>query len=362
MVDPSLLVDVGRPSSLPEAASHAGRTTTASIVTPEQKTFFDENGFLILRGLFSQDVMAAVKAHLDRLWRMRSEQRNIVIDTHYNLPSEERTHFWKVASETRDLPYKILDLHLEDELIQNVCTARHLIQALETLVGAKPIVCNSLLFEKGSQQDAHFDTFFMPSTTPNMMIASWIAVDRVTPTSGPVYYYPKSHLIEPFRFSHGKLNAVFSELQPGAANHIDRIVEQYGLKKAIFLPEAGDVLIWHAQLLHGGTAIENPAETRCSLVTHYWTDVDFPRADQRLDLGDGRWILKRGHQHVVDKDSLAEVDVFLATQEVTSEMRAAVPESFDARLYLARNQDVLRAGANPWLHYAAHGRAEGRFW
>ena len=64
---------------------------------------------------------------------------------------------------------------------------------------------------------------------------------------------------------------------------------------------------------------------------------------------------------LVGVSSLAEVDVFLATQDVADAMRAAVPELFDARLYLARNQDVLRAGVNPWLHYAAHGRAEGSF-
>jgi ectoine hydroxylase-related dioxygenase (phytanoyl-CoA dioxygenase family) len=332
------------------------------VITPAQKQFFDDNGFLILPGFFPAEVVGRVKQHLDHLWEHRSGQANIVIDAFYGLPAEERRHFRKVSGDIRNAPYKLLDLHLEDALIRDACSARPLMQVLKALLGANPLVCNSLLFEWGSQQDAHFDTFFMPSRTRNMMAASWIAIDPVTETNGPLYYYPKSHLIEPYRFSHGKINAVFSELPTGAAAHIEHIVEHYGLKQERFLPQPGDVLIWHAQLLHGGSPIANPAETRCSLVTHYWTERDFPDADQRLDLGDDRWILRRGHQHVVDQESLAVVDAFLETLTVTDDMREAVPQSFDPRLYLARNQDVMRAGANPWEHYRTHGRDEGRVW
>jgi ectoine hydroxylase-related dioxygenase (phytanoyl-CoA dioxygenase family) len=331
-------------------------------VTPDQKRFFDENGFLILPGFFAPAAMDALKTHLDRLWESRAEQPNIVIDAHYGLPQEERTRFRRVSPEVRRFPYKLLDLHLDDDPVRDLCGAQPLMDVLRALLGANPIVCNSLLFEKGSQQDAHFDTFFMPSKTPNMMAASWIALDSVTEDSGPVYYYPKSHLIEPYRFSHGGMNAIFAELPTGAAGHIETIIERHGLTRELFLPRQGDVLIWHAQLLHGGSTITNPEAKRCSLVTHYWTDIDFPDAAQRIDLGDGRWILRRDHQHVVDSESLAEVDAFLATVTVTDAMRDAVPALFDPRLYLARNQDVLRAGENPWRHYLDHGRAEGRVW
>jgi ectoine hydroxylase-related dioxygenase (phytanoyl-CoA dioxygenase family) len=331
-------------------------------LTAGQKTFFDENGYLILPGLFPPGLMARLREHFDHLWETRFESPTQVIDCYFGLPNEERTWFRKAPAEVRDAPYKLLDLHLEDEVIRDVCAAPVLMQVLHGLLEAHPMVCNSLLFERGSQQYPHFDTFFMPSTTKNMMAASWIAIDNVTPTNGPVYYYPKSHLIEPYLFSHGRINAVFSELESGAQPHIRHIIEAHGLERKIFLAEPGDVLIWHAQLLHGGSDIENPAEKRRSLVTHYWTEIDFPDPAQRIDLGDGKWILKRSHQHVVDQESLADVDAFLATLTVSAEMRAAVPDSFDPRLYLARNQDILRAGANPFVHYAEHGRREGRIW
>jgi ectoine hydroxylase-related dioxygenase (phytanoyl-CoA dioxygenase family) len=184
----------------------------------------------------------------------------------------------------------------------------------------------------------------MPSRTPNMMAASWIALDPVTSTNGPLYYYPGSHLIEPYRFSNGKISAVWTELKTGAAAHIERIIAEHRLERRELLAEPGDVLIWHAQLLHGGSPILNPAETRRSLVTHYWTDIDFPDEAQRLDLGDRRWVLKRDHQFVADEDIFVEVDAFLATLDVPDSQRTAVPAHFDARRYLAHNQDVLQRG------------------
>jgi len=59
---------------------------------------------------------------------------------------------------------------------------------------------------------------------------------------------------------------------------------------------------------------------------------------------------------------LAEVDAFLATLAVSDEERAAAPETFDARNYLVRHQDVLHARMSPWLHYDRYGREEGRSW
>jgi hypothetical protein len=45
--------------------------------------------------------------------------------------------------------------------------------------------------------------------------------------------------------------------------------EEQGLATEYFMAKKGDVLIWHADLMHGGAKIDNPAFTRKSLVCHY---------------------------------------------------------------------------------------------
>jgi ectoine hydroxylase-related dioxygenase (phytanoyl-CoA dioxygenase family) len=323
---------------------------------------FAREGFLILPLAFDAGTCARIRAHVEWMWENRASRQRQVVSCYNGEPNAHRQYFRKADDFVRAFSHTLLDPHLEEAPFRDLVTAPVLTSALRQLLGANPLVCNSLYFEKGSQQDPHFDTFFMPSPTVNKMAAAWIAIDTVTPDSGPLYYYPRSHLIEPYKFSDGRIQAVFSESETGARPHIERIIAEHGLKREIFLPRAGDVLIWHAQVMHGAIRIEDPRLTRRSVVAHYWTDLDFPAEDQRIDFGGRRWVLKRDHQFVVDDDVLAEVDAFIATLEVTEEMRGAVPESFDARRYLSRNQDVLRARVNPWVHYMDHGRQERRIW
>merc|ERR1739848_280137 len=55
----------------------------------------------------------------------------------------------------------------------------------------------SLVFERGTQQSMHFDTWYhLGAQTPGQMVAAWIALDDVTPENGPLVYIPRSHMIE----------------------------------------------------------------------------------------------------------------------------------------------------------------------
>jgi ectoine hydroxylase-related dioxygenase (phytanoyl-CoA dioxygenase family) len=45
--------------------------------------------------------------------------------------------------------------------------------------------------------------------------------------------------------------------------------EERGLKTEKFMAKKGDVLIWHADLMHGGARIQDPRQTRKSLVAHF---------------------------------------------------------------------------------------------
>jgi ectoine hydroxylase-related dioxygenase (phytanoyl-CoA dioxygenase family) len=47
-------------------------------------------------------------------------------------------------------------------------------------------------------------------------------------------------------------------------------VEELGLKPAYFTPKKGDVLIWHHNLLHGGSPRRVRSHTRKSVVCHFY--------------------------------------------------------------------------------------------
>jgi phytanoyl-CoA hydroxylase len=60
-------------------------------------------------------------------------------------------------------------------------------------------------------------------------------------------------------------------LPPHAAhlNYLHEEAARRNLPLAKFSAKKGDVLLWHAELPHGGGEINKPGRTRRSLVTHY---------------------------------------------------------------------------------------------
>jgi ectoine hydroxylase-related dioxygenase (phytanoyl-CoA dioxygenase family) len=77
---------------------------------------------------------------------------------------------------------------------------------------------------------------------------------------------------------------------PEFKQYIASEIEQHGLKAETLLAQKGDVLIWHSQLLHGGSEIIDKRRTRKSLVTHYFTNEDFPDLEPPKVCDDGGYM------------------------------------------------------------------------
>ena len=157
------------------------------------------------------------------------------------------------------------------------------------MLEGEPLICNSLNFERGSQQHFHIDTWYMPPPVEGRMVVASIALDDVDADNGPIAYYPGSHRIPAYRFSTGRLNEVPAEM-PQCRAHLDREIAARGLGEVEFRGRSGDVFLWHAQLLHGGRPIRDMARTRASLVVHYWRASDLPAELVRRDPAAGAYL------------------------------------------------------------------------
>jgi hypothetical protein len=63
--------------------------------------------------------------------------------------------------------------------------------------------------------------------------------------------------------------------------------QRLGHPRGSFLGKKGDVLIWHADLAHGGAPITKPGRSRRSLVAHFCAEADEPyyrRHSQKKEL------------------------------------------------------------------------------
>lgn len=258
---------------------------------------WEEDGYLLLRGFFDPSRVSRINDLIDRLWDERGRTNSsLVIDTDLNTTQHRRLLFSDAPGAARTSPHKINDLYLEYEEIRQVVLDQELTRIVGQLLQGTPLVINTLNFEFGSQQHDHVDTFYMPPRKQNCMLATWIALEPVTIDAGPIRYYPRSHKIPPYLFSHGKTNAIAAEL-PGFYDYMAQEMATRQIEPETFTADAGDLFIWHAQLLHGGTPIQDPLKTRRSLVTHYFRKSEYRHVFWRIKkVHSTGYFYKRPHQ------------------------------------------------------------------
>ena len=268
--------------------SWRGRDAGPPELTAEQRASWDANGFLALRGFIPPEEVAAVRAVVDDEWR-RAPGNDHEIDVNTGPFRGLAYKMHEVDPGVRGECYKLNNLFARRAEIRRVALSPRLQRAVAELLEGEPLICNSLNFERGSQQEYHIDTWYMPPPVEGRMVVASIALDDVDAGNGPVSYYPGSHRIPPYRFSDGRLNEIPAE-KPRCQEYLQREIAARGLVEQEFHGRSGDVLLWHAQLLHAGRPIRDMGRTRSSLVVHYWRRQDLPRGQVRVDPEAGSYL------------------------------------------------------------------------
>lgn len=220
--------------------------------------------------------MDELGAAVDDVWNRRPD--NVVADNQIpdNNTPRIRNYLSQLTEDQRKQRYVINDLFLTEAAIRRIALQPFLVSCVGVLMGTVPILAQSLNFRWGSNQGLHVDTLYLPPPTEGHIVAIWIAMEDILPESGPLTYTPGSHLIPPLRFEGGKLFLPVAEAGRWD-NYIATEIASRDLKPETFCAKKGDVLIWHAQLAHGGRPVEDRNQTRKSLVCHFYSMHDAMR-------------------------------------------------------------------------------------
>ncbi len=134
-----------------------------------------------------------------------------------------------------------------------------------------PHLFQSLSFDTGSQQGLHQDTAYVVVEEPLKLAACWIALEDVKPGSGELMYAPGSHRMADWEFGPGRKHWKIEEDGDSHDRWSRHLIEYAERNRGVerFYAKKGDILIWHADLAHGGSPVENPELTRQSLVGHF---------------------------------------------------------------------------------------------
>lgn len=211
---------------------------------------FDNNGYAILKHFLPAAKVDAINSEIENLLAAgkvkKAQQNKIMFAIHHS---------------------KLLRAVGEDQVLNDI---------LSCLLHAKPVLFQSINFMHGSEQPSHSDSIHMTTYPLGGLLGVWIALEDISTENGPLHYYPGSHRL-PYYLNadydnEGNFLLTGSKSYEAYEEMIREKLVEHGLEKKVFHAQKGDVLIWHANLVHGGEPHRNREKTRKSMVLHYFSE------------------------------------------------------------------------------------------
>jgi ectoine hydroxylase len=237
----------------PDALLQLEKSKDFHLLSIEEQTavkHFVEEGYLILDSFFSEKQVDELNEEVDGLLQSGKAGFNYTGRKIMGL-----TDVSSLANETFFRNHRLLNL-------------------MQFILGRPLIPFHSINFVEGSEQKPHSDSIHMTTEPKGYLIAAWIALEDCHSGNGPLVFYPKSHRLNYVTTedydSGNTFLTIGEESNKRYETKIAEILEAKTFEKRYFHAKKGSVLIWHANLIHGGSPIKQAGTTRKSMVCHYF--------------------------------------------------------------------------------------------
>lgn len=219
------------------------------VLSREEKAQYDQEGYLLKRGLFTPEDVAAIERTFEEIGSR-------------SIPG----HFSPDLSGGSTDPLKryprVMHPHRFNETAKAYMLHLPVLDVLRDLYGEEPLAAQSMFYYKppGSRGQAlHQDNFYL-KVEPGNCIAAWTAIDAADEENGGLLVVPKTHQ---------------NEIEcPDAADASESFTTHYvkppkGSKAVPVVMDKGDVLFFNGNLIHGSYRNKTKDRFRRSFICHY---------------------------------------------------------------------------------------------
>ena len=227
-------------------------------LSPEQKAFYDENGYVLIKGLLTPAGAEACRAEVHAL-DGRQGATNATWDSVKGDTILAHSH----------------DVHFKSALFTRLLVDDRLTGIAQDLIGPNVQLHHNKVFikppDKGSPFPMHQDYPYFPHRD-HSMIAVIVHFDDAPAERGCLCVYPGSH----------KLGPLPAE---GTDHHVSR--EKFPIERATQIEaEAGDAIFFHYLLVHG-SGTNHSRHPRTTMLIQMRDPADEPLNNQHASRGQG---------------------------------------------------------------------------
>ncbi|KAK4874187.1 hypothetical protein RN001_013547 [Aquatica leii] len=232
-------------------------TKDSVYLTNEQRDFYEENGYLIIRDLVDPELLDACKQRFIDICNKKVQTKGV--------SAMKDVYLKKLGLKGEAVISRIQNIYFDDVLSKYI-TYQPIVDIVQSIIGPNISCCHSIFMNKppNSEKDSsrhpmHQDLYFFPFRPANSVVASWTAVEYVNEENGCLFVVPKSHKmkLQPHDYPPNVESKSFYGVQD---------VENYSPVNVIM--EKGDTVFFHPCLLHG-SGPNASKRYRKSLACHY---------------------------------------------------------------------------------------------
>lgn len=165
--------------------------------------------------------------------------------------------------------------YMRHPALMAMCCQQPIADALESLLGEPAGVHLNLTGWVTTARNWHQDGYLNPPVVGDYYAAVWMALGPVHPDSGVFQYVPGSHRWH--RLVREKFAPFVDLADPSWPKHTEDVltplveakIAAEGHEVVSYVPNAGDVLLWHPRLYHRGSTAKIDGTHRPALIAHY---------------------------------------------------------------------------------------------
>lgn len=219
------------------------------MLNPEQKQYFKENGYVVIRGLFSPDEVKALSDHFMELRQQGTKPGDFAgVDLTSHDPLKK-------------FP-RMIHMHRWDTLSLDWMLDKRIAKTLTGLMGAEPYAVQTMIYfkpPKARGQALHQDQYYL-RVQPGTCIAAWLALDPCDEENGCLQMVPGSQ-------NWPLLCTIKADTTQSFTDVTVPIPPGTPVQSMIMAP--GDMLFFNGQVVHGSGPNHSTDRFRRALIGHY---------------------------------------------------------------------------------------------
>lgn len=212
-------------------------------LTPAQRSFYEENGFLVIPNLVPHDLIDKWRNRFIDLVEGRVSTGGMTKMKDIALKDKKGIAAERLVNKIQDFVW--------DEVLSEHCMLPQVLDYVECFTGSNIMAMHTMLINKPpdpgtrtSRHPLHQDLHYFPFRPADRIVCAWTAMEKVDTENGCLFVLPGSHK--------GKLEQhEYPEWEDGVNKMYHGVRGFDDVPKAMLSMEKGDTVFFHPILLHG---------------------------------------------------------------------------------------------------------------